>query len=303
MVAAPAPAYLTDTELTEGVATWNFKGVDFSVYTAPQRANLIQQASIKIDNFVGQSFMLTNILEDHRGRGGNTLYVRRTPIWTGLSTTLTAPANPGDTHLALADVSGLLPGVTLGGSPWTPQGQAVYIADPLTSHAEPAHNIAAAYTAGTLTVPIRDAILKSHIVGTPVQVFGVDNIFLVQPGQIFPVPISDIMIESALGKIENSTALQFQMYGSTSIFPRGIPLRVQYTFGYPPGEYPWALKQICFELCISTVQRNSSASQGGVQSATSGPVSTTWFNASQVSELSCDQQNALLRLSRGRGMS
>lgn len=303
MTAEPAPAYLTDAELLAGVATWNYKGVDFSAFSALQRANLIQQASIKIDSFVGQSFMLTNIMEDHRGRGGNTLYVRRFPLWSGLLTSLTVAVNPGDTQMTLADVTGLLPGKTVNANPFMPSGQALYIADPSPQKPEPAHNIATAYVAGTLAVPIRDTIVKQHAIGTPVQVFGVDNIYLIQPGQVFPVPISDLMIEPTLGKIENSTPLQFQMYGSTSIFPRGIPLRVQYTYGYLPGEYPWGLKQVCFELCISTVQRNASLSTGGVQSARSGPVQTTWFAPSMMSELTTDQQRTLLRLARGRGMS
>ena len=280
------PAYLTPADLQAAFTATQGQGVDFTALTTPQLTSIIGQASTKIDRHCRDTAMLTRVTEDLRGSGTNELQLLHYPIWGGLVTTLSGGAASGDRQLILTDVTGLLP------------GQLLSIADAL----EPPARIAAAYVAGTLIVPLVSPLAAAHAVGAAVLAQGVDTIELVVPNLGYvPVQVPTLVVEGRYGVVRNYTLFYIQMAGYTDLFPRDVPLRVTYTYGYPPGQYPAVLQQTCLELCVSTVLRAATRQGGGVQSQRSLDEGVSYFSP-QVPELTPDQRAGLAPFSRRGGM-
>lgn len=244
----PNPMYLTLEEVRSSV-TWAItpggaEGTDFSIggsYSDQQINNMILQASRKIDSYIKGSLALAVRFEETRGHDNNTLRLRHWPIWQGNATTLTADAPSGSTSLVLADATGAQPGKNL----FTQTAEAT---PPVVGA-----NYNPPYWGGPDTVQLRYPTTRDHFSGEPVYLNGLDFVQIVLPTSFYPITTESIVVQYALGLIQNFTPLIFQRTGYNPIFTKNTPIQIQYTSGLLPDQYPPTLKQACLDLMLYQV--------------------------------------------------
>jgi hypothetical protein len=193
----------------------------------------------------------------------------------------------GDTSITVSDATGLLPGQYINWNDGV--GEVSVIGANFTP------------TTGSVSVPLAAALANAHLAAAAISVNGIDYIQIILPGgSVFPIPVTQLVLEPEQGTVQNYTPLMFQQLGYSTIFPKNVPLKAQYTAGYL-YPFPAAIHQTCLELCISTIQRNASRRAGGVQSERVGDESTTWFGTT-MPELTPEQIQGLSTYRFGRGI-
>jgi len=244
----PNPMYLTIEEVRSSV-TWSYtaggsEGTDFSIagpYSDQQINNMILQASRKIDSYIKGSLALAVRLEETRGQDNNTLRLRHWPIWQGNITQLTADAPVGSTTLSLADATGAQPGKNL----FTQTAEST---PPIVGP-----NYTPPYWGGPGVVTLKSPTTRDHFSGEPVTLAGLDFVQIVLPSSVYPITSESIVVQYALGLIQNFTPLIFQRTGYNPIFTKNTPIQIQYTSGLLPDQYPPSLKQACLDLMLYQV--------------------------------------------------
>lgn len=281
-----ATQYLAPGDLRGATTTYQGQGVDFSQFPLSAVNDVITQASRKITAFCRDRMDERVVQEFYSGNGTNRLRLRHWPLWSGLRTTLAGAVVQGATSITLASATGLLP------------GQYINWDDGL----EASIPIASTYTPGSTTVPLASATAAAHASAAPLHVNAVDYIQVMLPGNsTFSLDISQLVLEPELGTLVLYSTLFIPLFGYASIFPKDVPLQVQYTAGYT-YPYPDPITQVCLELCISTVLRNASPGLGGLQSTKSEEQEDRFFNMTLMPELNADQKDWLMPYRRGRGI-
>lgn len=260
----PDPQYLTINEVrnssTVFTTVFGNSGVDFSVngsYSDAQIDSLITQASRMIDGYIKGSLTETVRQEYLIGTGSNFLQLRYRPIWRGVYMTLTDPAPMGDTSIIVDDLIGVRAGQFL----VFPSNPDYPIVQPIGSdpYALQGPSVANSFEAATGpgTIPLNFALTKDHIVGEPVIISGVDTVALLLPYSVYPIPTNVMTIRYAQAQLQIWTPLNIQLFGVVSVFPRDVPLMVQYTSGFTPPYFPAPIKQACLQcmLYLSTSYR------------------------------------------------
>ena len=256
----PDPFYSTVPEVRSSVTTFagpfQNEGVDLSEdgpYEDAQIAALISQASRLIDGFIKGSLMLHVVQEDHVGSGSNLMQLRQRPLWRGIRTTLTAPATAGDTSMMVQERVGMLAGqyVLFPNRPDYPVARPQLDSNfPVGPGIDGSYVPVLARALGPGIVPLASPLTKSHLAGEIVAVNGVDTIAILLPYTLQPIPIDVITQRFNQGQLLIWTPLEIQLFGTTSVFPRNIPLRVQYTAGFETDRFPPVLKQACLDTMI-----------------------------------------------------
>ncbi len=266
--------YITPADLkgsvTQFISAQGTSGVDFTLYSDTQLTSLISCVSNEIDGFCRQTFQLTNIQERYMGRGTNILRLRRYPlaqipdsVFGGsgqvsqslvCDTTTTAPVAKGHTSVPVADASDFVAGQYLqwgDGSGETGIGVTAVTASTIDA-------------TGTLT--LKSGLAYAHDSGARVVVNTLDFIDIVLPGQsIYPIPISQLVVDAEKGLIINYTPLMFQNLGYATIFPNMLPLLARYTYGFRSGQVPPAFQDAVIEQCRRTVLRYGNLAAQGVK--------------------------------------
>lgn len=241
----PDPMYVTLEDVRSSVTSafleGDQEGLDLSVagpYNDQQVTNMIIQASRKIDGHIKDTLVLAVRFEETRGTDSANLRLRHYPVWQGSITSLTSPATAGDTTIQVADMLGMQPGKDvffLSRESMAPVIHPTFVPNPL---------------GGPGPVTLYKPLLQSHYSGEQININGVDLVQIQLPNSVYPITTDTIIVEYALGLIQNYTPLIFQRTGYTPIFMKNVPIQIQYTSGLLPTQYPPALKQACLDLLI-----------------------------------------------------
>ena len=292
------PGYIAVADLTEATTTVlsppGAPFLDFTQFSPFQLQSLINRAANQIDGYCRQTFQLTNVLERYTGRGTNRMFLRKFPLaqitdsvfgigaFGSISqslvcdTTFTAAITSGQitagiNQVSVADISNMLPGQYLQWGDGTAEvGQEITAV--VSSTVTPPIPVTGP---GTLTLKNNLAIAHplppANAFAARIVVNTLDLVSIVLPGQaLFPIPLTQLVVDAQKGEIINYTPLMFQNLGYATIFPAMLPLLVRYTFGFPLGQIPGVLQEVNIEQCRRIALRNMDLSVGGISSIRSG---------------------------------
>jgi hypothetical protein len=259
------------------------QGVDFSLYSGAQQQSFIDRASQQIDAWCKQTFLLTNVQTRYTGNGTNMLRLRHYPLAQLPDSVFTASGNASQSLVAdttftaaitqtqitngiatvqVADVSSLLVGQYL---QWcdvtTEPAQAIITVTPTVNGATSGPGSVTLKSNLTVPHPIPPANLS--ILTARIVVNTIDFLQIVLPGSsAVAIPTGQLVVDAAKGEVINYTPLMFQNLGYATIFPRAVPLLLRYTYGYPPGQIPATLQEVCLEQCRRIAIFNASLGAG-----------------------------------------